>query len=129
MKPVFKAFDCADHDRIDAWCPAEGEAVDYWLCLHIGTAEKEGADLFYVHVLSALATEATLGGGKKIVVSEYSWTAVKARVAEILLAADGDDWNIIAKKLSESFDWEFENYVDFKESLTKPPENNARDLT
>jgi hypothetical protein len=113
MKAALKAFDCVDHDPIAAWRPTDSESVDYWLCLHIGPAGKEGADLFYVQVLSGTDGD-VVASGKKIVVSEYSWAAVKARVEEIVGAADGEDWNAVAKNLSESFDWEFEGYEEFK---------------
>jgi hypothetical protein len=118
MKAALKSFDCVDHDPIYAWHPGEGEDVDYHLCLHIGPAEKEGADLFYVNVLSEGAagrcSEVELAAKKKIVISEYSWAAVKARVEEIVRASNGDDWNAIAKKLSQSFDWEFDSYEEEK---------------
>ena len=113
MKAVLKAFDCVDHDPIDAWRPKNSEVVDYWLCLHIGPAEKEGADLFYVRVLSG-STGYASADGKMIVVSDYSWTAVLSRIEEIVSKSDGDNWNAVAKKLSEHFDWEFDGYVEPK---------------
>ncbi len=113
MKAALKAFDCVDHDPIEMWRPNAAEAVDYCLCLHIGPAEKEGADLFYVRVLSGPKVDAS-NGVKMIVVSQYSWTAVQARVEEIVSKYDGDNWGAVAKKLGEHFDWEFDSYVEPK---------------
>jgi hypothetical protein len=115
MKAVLKAFDCADHDPIDVWRPMDSEPVDYWLCCHIGPAGEEGAELFYVQVLSESAADAAVAAGKKIVVRDYSWAAVRSRVEEIISASVGDDWGAVAKILSQHFDWEFDGYVEFKE--------------
>ena len=115
MKAALKAFDCSDHDPIEAWRPRDAEPVDYRLCCHIGPAGKEGADLFYVQVLSESAADAVVAVGKKIVVPRYTWAAVRARVEELISASEGDDWGAIAKKLSQHFDWEFDDYVEFKE--------------
>lgn len=115
MKAVLKAFDCADHDPIDAWRPLGSEPVDYWLCCHIGPAREKGADLFYVQVLSESAIDAAGAAGKKIVLSDYSWETVRTRVEEIISSCEGDDWGALAKKLSQHFDWEFDGYVEFNE--------------
>ena len=115
MKAVLKAFDCADHDPIEAWRPEDSEPVDYWLCCHIGPSEEEGAELFYVQVLSGAAADAAPADGKKITVPEYSWEAVKARIEEIVQSSQAEDWPSLAKKLGEHFNWEFDGYVEFKE--------------
>lgn len=114
MKPQLKAQDCIDHDPIEAWQPAASTQVDYWLCLHIGPADQQGADMFYVNVLSE-ATARQLNAGelemrKKIVLEEYSWSAVMRAVDDILRPVEGASWTEIAQKLSQKFDWEFENY-------------------
>jgi len=119
MKPLLKGQDCTDHDPIESWCPEDPGLVDYWLCLHIGPAEEEGADLFYVNVLSELATrrlpEEELARRKKIVVGRYSWPAVMSAVDEILRASEGSDWAMITGKLRAKFDCEFENYRAYEE--------------
>lgn len=120
MKPQLKAQDCTDHDPIETWQPADHTLVDYWLCLHIGLDEQQGADLFYVNVLSeAAASELDAGElarRKKIVVRDYSWNTVMHEVDEILRQVEGASWNEIAQKLSQKFDWEFENYRGYKPS-------------
>src|SRR5207249_1355541 len=110
MKPLLKAQDCSDHDPIESWRPEDPAVVDYWLCLHIGPAEEEGADLFYVNVLSELAartlSEEELTRRKKIVVQQYSWPAVMSALDQILRSSGGSDWVAIAEKLRTKFDWE-----------------------
>ena len=114
MKAVLKSFDCFDHDPIDQWHPDDPACVDYCLCLHIGTEEEEGADLFYVHVLTESAVRALSGAEakmrKKIVLSSYSWSAVLHSIEKILVSVEGRDWSSLSGQLSEHFSWEFENY-------------------
>ena len=114
MNPELKAQDCADHDPIEAWQPANPADIDYWLCLHIGVAGEPGADLFYVNVLSETAATLVdadeLALRKKIVIQDYSWSAVVDAIQEILQQSNGASWGEIAVKLSRRFDWEFENY-------------------
>lgn len=112
--PLLKAQDCFDHDPIEKWQPNAPTDVDYWLCLHIGPTESEGADLFYVNVLTESAADQLapeeLASRKKIILSEYSWSAVLSAVNKIIQSAEGPDWSAIASKLCQSFDWEFDNY-------------------
>ena len=114
MKPQLKACDCVDHDPIESWSPATPTEVDYWLCLHIGPEESEGADLFYVNILSESAAQALseeeFARTKKIVVEPYSWPAVIAALEQILRFVEGADWATIAEQLRTKFDWEFDNY-------------------
>jgi hypothetical protein len=118
MKPQLKAQDCTDHDPIEEWQPADTTHVDFWLCLHIGLAGQEGADLFYVNVLSGPAARqldaGELARRKKLVVEDYSWSAVMRAVDGILREIEGTSWIQIAQRLSEKFDWEFENYIDYE---------------
>ena len=114
MKPQLKAFDCVDHDPIESWSPATTIQVDYWLCLHIGLEESEGADLFYVNILSEKTaqtlSEKEFARRKTIVVEPYSWAAVVAALERILRSVEGADWVTMAEQLRTKFDWEFENY-------------------
>ena len=75
--------------------------------------------MFTVNVLSELAartlTEAALAKRKKIVLQEYSWSAVMRAVDDILREIDGSSWDEIAQKLSKQFRWEFENYKPYEE--------------
>lgn len=115
MKAVLKGFDCSDHDPIEAWHPEGYAPVHHWHCSHIGSAENEGAELFYVQIPSEAAAEAAVATGKKIVVRDYSSAAVRDRVEEIISASEGYDWSAVAKTLSQQFDWELDSYVEFKE--------------
>ena len=76
MKPRLKSQDCFDHDPIEKWSPADAADVNYCLCLHIGPEKDEGADLFYVNVLSESVartlSEEELARRKKIVIEQYS---------------------------------------------------------
>lgn len=115
MKPQLKGQDCADHDPIEAWQPADPTGVNYSLCLHIGPEDQQGADLFYVHVLSEAAAlqldiDRIKRRNKEIIVEDYSWSAVMSEVDQILRKVEGASWNEIARKLGQSFDWEFEKY-------------------
>ena len=118
MNPQLKAQDCFDHDPIEAWQPADPVHVDYQLCLHIGPADKQGADLFYVNILSEVSASeldaAELARRKKIVVKDYSWNAVKHAIDDILHQINEPTWNQAALKLSQCFDWEFENYKAYE---------------
>lgn len=114
LKPVLKYCDCIDHDPIDEWIPSSDTEVFYYLCLHIGPADNEGADLFNVQVVTPLAiNEHNLGktlSKYKIVVNPYSWDNVLSVLNEILYNCEGVNWNQQASQLSKYFDWEFENY-------------------
>ncbi len=118
MKPKLKALDCTEHDPVEAWQPADASRVDYWLCLHIGPAGQQGAELFYVNVLSGPAAHkldaGELARRKKIVVEEYSWDAVMRAVDDILREVEGTSWGEIAHQLSQKFDWEFDDYREYK---------------
>ena len=118
MKPQLKAQDCTDHDPIESWLPADSTQLDYWLCLHIGPAGQQGAEMFYVNVLSEAAARqldaGELARRKKIVVEDYSWSAVMRAVDDILREVEGTSWNEIAQKLSQKFDWEFDNYREYE---------------
>ena len=114
MRLQLKAQDCFDHDPIETWQPADPAYVDYQLCLHIGSANQQGADLFYVNILSEAAAceldPADLARRKRIVVKNYSWGAIRLAVEDILHQINEPTWNEAAHKLSQCFDWEFENY-------------------
>jgi Immunity protein 8 len=118
MKPQLKAQDCFDHDPIEAWQPVNEESVDYWLCLHIGPPGNQGADMFYVNVLSEAAARhldaSVLAKRKKIVLKDYSWSAVMRAVDDILRQVQGSCWSEVAQTLSLTFDWEFENYQPYE---------------
>lgn len=118
MTPQLKAQDCVDHDPIETWQPADVADVDYWLTLHIGPAGGRGADLFYVNVLSEAAAHRLsadeLAQRKRIIVAEYSWSAVTRAIEDILDESEGLDWDDVAGKLAKKFDWEFENYQEYQ---------------
>jgi hypothetical protein len=118
MKPQLKAQDCTDHDPIETWQPADPTQVDYWLCLHIGPDGQQGAEMFCVNVLSEAAARqldaGELAQRKKIVVRDYSWSAVIRAVDDILQQIEGASWSEVAQKLSQTFDWEFENYREYE---------------
>lgn len=126
MKPQLKAQDCIDHDPIEVWQPVDPLQVDYQLCLHIGPADSQGADLFYVRVLSDVAARQLdareLAREKKIVVEDYSWSGVMRAVDDILREIYGSSWDEIAQKLRQRFDWEFENYSEYEPR----PNKNAK---
>jgi hypothetical protein len=110
--PELKAFDCIDHDPIEEWHPESVSDLYYTLCLHIGIAGRDGADLFYVDVMSP-QVEQTLGPklrSRSIVIDPYSWNGVLAKVEIILAQCEGQTWDDQARLLSAHFHWEFENY-------------------
>ena len=119
MKPQLRAHDCTDHDPIEAWQPADPAHVDYWLCLHIGPAGQQGAELFYVNILSEVAARQLDTGEfakrRKIVLKDYSWSAVMHAIDDILRQVEGSSWSEITRKLNQKFDWEFENYRQYKQ--------------
>ena len=118
MKPQLKAQDCTDHAPIETWQPADPAHVDYWLCLHIGPDEQQGADVFCVNVLSEAAARELDAGElvlrKKIVLEDYSWSAVMRAVDDILRRIDGSSWSDVAEKLSREFEWELEKYREYE---------------
>lgn len=117
MKPQLKAQDCTELDPIESWQLADPAQVDYWLCLHIGPAGQKGAELFYVNVLSEAGARQLDAGElekrKKIVLRDYSWSAVMRAVDDILRQVEGSSWSEVAQALSQKFDWEFENYREY----------------
>ncbi|MEO0415299.1 MAG: Imm8 family immunity protein, partial [Verrucomicrobiota bacterium] len=111
--PQLRGFDCIDYDPIDEWQPSSSAEVYYSLCLHIGTPDEEGADLFYVDVATPQAiNELNLGkrmSERGIVVNPYSWENVLNEVQGILERCKGEDWNQQSELLAKHFNWEFEN--------------------
>lgn len=112
--PQLKGYDCIDHDPIDEWTPESDADVFYSLCLHIGFPQSEGADLFYVDVMTPQAiTHHNLGrrlNQRKIVVNPYTWDAVLESVKVTLERCAGEDWSQQSALLAKQFNWEFENY-------------------
>lgn len=112
--PQLKGFDCFDHDPIDEWVPESDADVFYSLCLHLGAPDEEGADLFYVDVVTPQSVDHDNGGTlfseRRIVVSPYSWEAVLQSVGAILGVCGGETWREQSAALAEHFHWEFENY-------------------
>ncbi len=112
--PQLKAFDCTDHDPIDQWIPESDVGVHYSLCLHIGPPDEEGADLFYVDVVTPQSinedNHARSLSQRRIVVSPYSWEDVLKKVQATLERCAGDDWRQQSELLAKHFNWEFENY-------------------
>ena len=111
--PELKGFDCVDHDPIERWVP-EGEAVLYWLVLHIGVPGEPGADLFTVPVANHAGLhdpewkQRADRSKSPIVVDPYSWQGVIDEVDRCLQAAAGWDWATVRAKLRERFAWEYE---------------------
>lgn len=112
--PQLKGYDCIDHDPIDEWVPESDADVFYSLCLHIGSPNSEGADLFYVDVVTPLAiNNHNLGrrlSQRKIIVNPYSWEAVLESVQAILERCAGENWSQQSTLLAKHLSWEFENY-------------------
>jgi hypothetical protein len=112
--PQLKGYDCIDHDPIDEWVPESDADVFYSLCLHIGLPDSEGADLFYVDVMTPQAiNNHNLGKRlrqRRIIVNPYAWDAVLESVRSILERCAGEDWSQQSTLLAKHFSWEFENY-------------------
>jgi hypothetical protein len=112
--PQLKGFDCFDHDPIDKWVPATEEEVFYSLCLHIGLPDSDGADYFYVDVMTPQAiNHLNLGKSlnqRRIIVNPYTWEAVLESVRATLESCAGEDWSQQSGLLAKYFSWEFENY-------------------
>ncbi len=118
MTPQLKGFDCLDLDPIDEWQPQEDEDVYYTLCLHIGLPNEDGADLFYVDVLTPQAMKVFKVSNQiltnPLIVSPYSWENVMAEVKTVLENCQGEHWSDISRSLSKRFNWEFANYQSYK---------------
>jgi len=112
--PQLKGFDCIDHDPINEWTPETDEDVFYSLCLHIGYPDSDGADYFYVDVLTPQAiNHLNLGkrlSQRKIIVNPYTWEAVLESVRATLERCAGENWSQQSTLLAKCFSWEFENY-------------------
>ena len=115
IAPQVKAFDCTDHDPIEDWKPSS-ESVWYTLTLHIGTSDRQGADLFSVTVCTPTGLNDAKQDGfapgpePPIVLSEYSWPEVVEAVQDRIQDCQGSDWGNIQTKLRKRFRWEYENY-------------------
>jgi hypothetical protein len=109
LQPELKGFDCFDFDPIDQWVPSDPVDVCYPLCLHIGTAGQEGADLFYVQVTTPKVMHRNPGPPRhQLVVNPYSWAKVLGQVDDILQRTRGATWEECARQLCQFFRWEFE---------------------
>lgn len=114
LTPHLKAFDCLDHDSIESWIPQSAADVNYRLCLHIGLPDEEGADLFYVQVMTpeamGLQNPGRSPGRHRVIVNPYTWENVIGAVRTTLEQCAGDDWDQQSGLLAKHFDWEFEGY-------------------
>ena len=113
MTPELKSFDCADHDPIDQYTP-KTESVWYYLAMHIGLPGDSSSDMF----TAIVATPSGLGElkargqqiecGRPILVSSYSWAAVRDEIQERLESCAGPNWLEVQEKLRREFLWEYE---------------------
>lgn len=115
MKPVLKGQDCFEHDPIEDWVPSDSAEVDYCLCLHIGPDRSDGAELFYVNIVSPKVAETMVTKAKKLIIEDYSWSAVLTHVTNVLDSIEAPDWTGITDILRVKFNWEFESYRPYIE--------------
>ena len=117
VTPELKGWDCSDHDPIEDWVP-ESDTVLYWLVLHLGLPDAEGADLFTVPVANhkGLHTpewkQRHRGRHDKtivpIVVDPYTWEGVLAEVHRRLREISDINWFGLQEQLRLVFHWEYE---------------------
>lgn len=102
--------------ELNTWHPTENEDVFICLDIEVGFADEEsGVNLFYVTLATPEALRRhcnppVLVKNRTIVISDYSYDAVRDAVLEILSKCTRDSWNDSCVALQRYFQWEFEDY-------------------
>jgi hypothetical protein len=109
MKPIIISYDCSDHDPIDKWTPDDPFDVDIWVNFTIGT-DKMGGDNFLVRIVTPNNLHGKNSDKWAIVIVEYSWENILAKINRLLEESSGDDWADISRNLSSRMHWEYQDY-------------------
>ncbi len=101
--------------RLAEWIPDDPSDVCFSLEVSIGEAGSDASDVFGTVVatprgLAQLVRRrtATLSGGARIVMPEYSWDGLQERLRVILAECDAQDWQRSCTRLRAHFHWEYE---------------------
>lgn len=94
--------------------PVDPFDVEVNIDLNIGPVGNKGSDIFYGQVCTVKALPGLrqrhpeINLDKVIVITEYSYEAVRERIEEIINNAKGTYWIEIAEDIGKHLHWEFE---------------------
>jgi hypothetical protein len=115
-KLILNSISSTDVD-LNNWYPASNE--DVFICLDIDVSYSDGetgSNYFYVTLatpesLRKYRSEPYLVKNRTLVISSYSYDAIRNLILEILDACSRDSWNDSCDVLQRYFQWEYENYT------------------
>lgn len=121
MKVEAKSFDSLEiEDPLDRYWPNDVTSFGTWVRVGIGSTESDAADEFRIFICTPtwLAShlvhekDGVMWGRHMLVVSEYNLERIKGSVERLISRCSGNEWPIIAQKLSQYAQWEFEDYQE-----------------
>jgi len=90
------------------------------ISLEIGAKDEEWSNIFEVEILNELdetrgevifTYDDILFFKSKIVIQSYSYSKIIQAINQYISICSGEGWDNIAVKLSQVFNWEYENYT------------------
>lgn len=101
---------------LDTYFPEDPECFGLWIEFRAGFKDEESADDFRVLVCTPewlrkeYGWKKSMWGRHMLVVFNYDLDAIKMEINQCVENCTGDNWMIIAQKISRFFAWEFEDY-------------------
>jgi immunity protein 8 of polymorphic toxin system len=105
-----------DIDDLEVYSPDELDCFGFNLRLIAGPKGQPGEESFDIQVctpqwlLRHYRHEEVIIGRHFLIVFEYSFPRLKAKIEKFSERCTGDSWNEVASKLSRIGYWEFEDY-------------------
>ncbi|WP_409290599.1 Imm8 family immunity protein [Peribacillus sp. SCS-37] len=104
----------SDINEVWKWVPRDPEEIYYLLEFNVGYVNDKASDIFYVFVATPEGlrkrkkTSSDWVTNKHLIVRDYSFDLVEAKINEILFKCTGPDWEKSVQNLLKYFDWEYD---------------------
>lgn len=117
MKAIIKGIwiDSADFD-LETYLPDDLENFGLWINFRAGPSDSEGAHDYQLLVCTPewlkneyKSSKAVWGYGI-LIVFEYDLNMIKLEIDNRIESCAGENWHVIAKKISKFAAWEYEDY-------------------
>lgn len=120
MQPKIKSIDNIEIQNFKTWIPNNTNSFSIVFELLIGPNDSVGEEIFTIEVCT-LEWFADFFKRKPkaiekgyLIVDKYDYSEVINELEQICNSINGDEWNEIAEQLAEIFNWEFDNYIEYK---------------
>ena len=117
MRAELKGLHSPDVDNLISYSPPEPDEFGFLLQALIGPAGEEGTESFDMIVCTPkwlaqkYGVDAVVLGYHHIIMFEYSFERLQARLERLCNRTSGNSWGEIATRLALIGKWEFDNYV------------------